>query len=96
MKKIVSLVACSLLLASLACIVVCSSNNDVAFAQTPGASVTRWEYKIEDLRIKINAGGGMSGRNLAEQEAAANQLGSEVWELVAADGGTYYFKRPKR
>jgi hypothetical protein len=88
MKKIVSLVVCSLLLGSLVCFTGCGSGIDVsevAYAQG-GANNVKWEYKVVIVNIKER-----------EAESTLNKQGSEGWELVSYDwqSDTTIFKRRK-
>ena len=66
---------------------------DSAFAQSGGATATRWEYRVVEMEGTI-----------AERERELNQLGLEGWELQSILGASqgrimsfnHYFKRPKR
>ena len=90
-RTIVGLLFVSFICLALTFMSGCGGGNNgganAVFAQSGGATVTRWEYKVEAY---------VSDR--AQAEALFNRLGAEGWEFVSQGGGNYlfYFKRPRR
>ena len=49
-----------------------------------------WEYKVVEL------GNANTARSVESQEAVLNAQGKEGWIFVQEDGGSLYFKRPRK
>jgi hypothetical protein len=71
-----------------------------ANAQMRSSMKPAWEYKLLNVKVVHRGGYNAPAEQQVEETSqqvgqAMNQAGAEGWELVAIDGGTYYFKRPK-